>query len=94
MKQKIALFISMPRKTCSCCGEQVDKLLLGRRKWSCAVCGTEHDRDINDSVNIKNRGITVLKAAGLSISICEGMRNPGGSLNQPVATCEARSLFL
>ena len=43
-------------KTCSCCGYKLDKLDLGTREWTCPSCGTNHDRDLNAAINIKNFG--------------------------------------
>ncbi len=43
-------------KTCSSCGNKLDKLDLGTREWTCPSCGVNHDRDINASQNIKNTG--------------------------------------
>ncbi len=51
-------------KICSCCGEKQDKLPLSVRFWTCNHCKTEHDRDINASINIKNQGLA--DALGLS----------------------------
>jgi putative transposase len=39
-------------KTCSHCGYINDKLQLHHRFWTCPVCKSEHDRDINAAVNI------------------------------------------
>jgi putative transposase len=74
-------------KTCSTCGHLVAKLPLHVREWTCASCGTVHDRDINAAKNIL--------AAGLAVSACgAGVRpqrsTPGGqsAMKQetPVAT--------
>lgn len=43
-------------KTCSCCGHKADKMPLDIREWTCPSCGSEHDRDINAAMNIKNQG--------------------------------------
>ena len=43
-------------KTCSCCGHKLAKLDLSVREWTCPTCGTEHDRDLNAAINIKNFG--------------------------------------
>ena len=39
-------------KTCSDCGNIKRDLKLSDRTWTCANCGTEHDRDINAANNI------------------------------------------
>jgi putative transposase len=43
-------------KLCNKCGWKNDSLTLNDRQWTCAVCGTAHDRDINASINIRNSG--------------------------------------
>lgn len=40
-------------KTCSCCGDLLDRLDLGVRRWTCQNCGMEHDRDVNAAINLK-----------------------------------------
>ena len=62
-------------KTCSACGHKSDKMSLDIRNWACPGCHTEHDRDINAAINIRQQGILKLKAEGLSVSACGGMRN-------------------
>jgi putative transposase len=41
-------------KTCSVCGYIFADITLSVRNWICPVCHTEHDRDINASINILN----------------------------------------
>ena len=46
---------------CSCCGEisansPKGRANLGIREWTCAKCGTWHDRDVNASKNILRLG--------------------------------------
>jgi len=38
---------------CSCCGNIGGKKALNVRERECLFCGTFHDRDVNDAVNIK-----------------------------------------
>ena len=65
-------FASM--KTCSRCGTKAGAMPLSVRQWT---CGAGHDRDINAALNIRRQGILELKAAGLSVSACGGLRKPG-----------------
>lgn len=46
---------------CSNCGYHSGKKPLDVREWTCPKCGTYHDRDINASINILNRGLKKLK---------------------------------
>jgi putative transposase len=43
-------------KTCSYCGEKT-QFGLDIREWTCSHCGTEHDRDLNASINILKKGL-------------------------------------
>lgn len=45
-------------KLCSVCGATNHALTLKDREWTCANCGTHHDRDINAARNIKQYCIT------------------------------------
>jgi putative transposase len=54
-------------KTCSVCGVITAKLPLNIREWTCAACGTFHDRDVNAA--------KVIRAEGLSVQACgDGVR--------------------
>jgi len=39
-------------KTCSACGGRKPSLRLSERTWTCAGCGTVHDRDRNAAINL------------------------------------------
>ena len=41
-------------KTCHVCGNINKELTLKDREWTCKICNTTHDRDINAAINIKN----------------------------------------
>lgn len=45
-------------KTCSCCREKNTHLTLAQRHWSCSVCGTEHDRDVNAAMNLREYAVS------------------------------------
>lgn len=64
-------------KTCSYCGFKVEDLPLDVRHWDCPNCSASHDRDINAGINIRQRGIIELKAAGLVVSADGGLRKSG-----------------
>ena len=44
-------------KTCNACAAVHATLSLSDRHWTCQACGTNHDRDLNASVNICTEGI-------------------------------------
>jgi putative transposase len=44
-------------KTCNICLNKIETLPLSVRNWKCSVCNTEHDRDINAAINIRNEGL-------------------------------------
>lgn len=52
-------------KRCSHCGHVYRQLTLKDRKWTCPVCGTHHDRDLNAAVNIKHFGLSENKTVPL-----------------------------
>lgn len=44
---------------CSNCQDNDGRKSLDVRDWTCSNCGAHHDRDINASINILNRGLTL-----------------------------------
>jgi putative transposase len=40
-------------KLCSVCGAKTKRFPLSMRSWTCAACGTRHDRDLNAALNLK-----------------------------------------
>ena len=59
-------------KTCHCCGHKMEDMPLSVRKWDCPSCGTtDIDRDLNAALNIRDKGILELKAAGRSFLLME-----------------------
>ena len=47
-------------KICSNCGHRMSYMGLEIREWTCPVCHSEHDRDVNAAINIKNEGLRIL----------------------------------
>jgi putative transposase len=59
-------------KTCHCCGHKMEDMPLSVRKWDCPSCGTtDIARDLNAALNIRDKGILELKAAGRSFLLME-----------------------
>ena len=48
-------------KTCNVCLNQVSTLPLDVRNWTCEHCQTNHDRDLNASINIRNEALRILR---------------------------------
>lgn len=63
------IFIKVPQdfpstQICSQCGTKNPKISgigqLGIRNWKCPNCGYVHDRDLNASINILNKGLEIV----------------------------------
>ena len=48
---------------CSNCGHKDGKKSLDIREWTCPICHTQHDRDINASINILTEGLRIQSLA-------------------------------
>ena len=79
-------------KICNDCGFKVKDMPLSVRIWNCPKCGRVGiDRDMNAALNIRDKGIFELKAAGRAVTACGGARH---SWSYQVAACETRSIAL
>ncbi|WP_413168405.1 RNA-guided endonuclease InsQ/TnpB family protein [Capilliphycus salinus ALCB114379] len=59
-------------KICHVCSNQVGSLPLDIRQWTCSDCNTQHDRDINAAINIREEGLRLL--AGGHLATASGVR--------------------
>ena len=70
-------------KVCSGCGHRRDDMPLSVRSWTCAECGSEHDRDVNAAKNVL--------ALGRGTALMRGdERGSGGAQAAPVLSVEPR----
>jgi putative transposase len=62
-------FIKVPKnfpstQICNKCNTKNPKISgigeLGTRNWICPDCGAHHDRDMNASINILNKGLEIV----------------------------------
>ncbi len=54
-------------KTCSTCLHTIEKMPLNIREWTCDKCGSNHDRDINAAINIRNEAQRMI-TAGIDVT--------------------------
>lgn len=54
---------SYSTQTCSVCQSRTGPTELSIRKWTCPKCNTDHERDVNSAVIIKQRTISEMKTA-------------------------------
>ena len=79
-------------KRCHCCGHRVKEMPLSLRVSDCPSCHIKNiDRDVNAAINLKNKGIIVLKAGRLSVTAC---RVPVRRDIYHTTDCEAISIAL
>lgn len=57
-------------KTCCDCGFIYQDQTLNIRKWSCPICGSKHDRDLNAAKNILKQGLLTYRQE-MSITLAE-----------------------
>ena len=57
-------------KLCNVCKTKNTELTLKDREWTCPVCGTHHDRDINAAINLRNEYFTICTESSAGIYAC------------------------
>ena len=73
-------------KTCHVCLNRVDSLALDVRQWSCPKCSTNHDRDINAAINIRDEGLRILTSATEEKACCQTVRRSRGGRKKSTTT--------
>jgi putative transposase len=76
---------------CSVCGVKDGPKPLSVRAWTCASCGTPHDRDVNAAQNILIEGRKVAAGQAETVNGCGGTASPGRALAGPGETATRRS---
>ena len=65
-------------KTCHVCLNQVDSLPLDVRTWICSSCNTNHDRDINAAISLRDEGLRLLASGTGATAYCPDVRPSRG----------------
>ena len=63
-------------KLCSECGERYAGLTLSERTWTCAACGTHHDRDVNAAVNLQRLATCAAPAVHSALPVARPAATP------------------
>ncbi|MGL5835120.1 MAG: RNA-guided endonuclease InsQ/TnpB family protein, partial [Waterburya sp.] len=64
-------------KTCNVCLNKVNSLSLDLKNWTCDQCNTQHDRDVNAAINIRNEGLRILSLGTRDTANGGNVRQPG-----------------
>lgn len=73
-------------KVCHVCLNQVSNLPLDIRTWTCVHCNTEHDRDINAAINIRNEGLRILTSGTGDKAYRQTVRRSSGGRKKSTTT--------
>lgn len=58
-------------KLCNVCGFKKKDLSLHDRSWICPHCGSEHDRDLNAALNIRDEGLRIIGSRTTELTLVE-----------------------
>jgi len=75
-------------KLCSCCGYKYSELKLGMESWVCPVCKTEHDRDRNAAINLREVLPEVTHVETTSSTSLAGLEKQGRSMKRELVERE------
>jgi putative transposase len=78
-------------KTCSNCGYINNNLTLSDREWTCPICGTYHDGDINASRNLYLVGLEQPDVKPVEIGSVDDRKVIALPKKHPIAEAEAGS---
>ena len=62
-------------KTCNICGYVNKDLIISDRSWVCPKCGTEHNRDQNAAINLKNVALNIFTEGTSGSAVVRRNRN-------------------
>ena len=62
-------------KTCNICGYVNKDLIISERSWVCPKCGTEHNRDQNAAINLKNVALNIFTEGTSGSAVVRRNRN-------------------
>jgi len=79
-------------KTCSICGYKNKDLQLSDRNWTCPNCGTDHDRDQNAGINLKNYGLKELGLGRPEFNPVEKTTSVSGANQNQVVSMKQEAL--
>ncbi len=69
-------------KLCNCCNYKNNDLTLNDRNWECPNCKTNHNRDLNAAINIRNEGLRILGIKSINVESCNNVNKFNNNSDQ------------